>query len=84
MAAAVARARAINPDLLLEVEVESMEELDQAINASVDRVLLDNFNLAMLKDAAAFSADAYNRHRIEPRIFAPGAYLEWFYACPKA
>lgn len=56
MAAAVARARAINPDLLLEVEVESMEELDQAINASVDRVLLDNFNLAMLKDAAAFSA----------------------------
>ena len=56
MAAAVARAREINPNLLLEVEVESMAELEQAINASVDRVLLDNFNLAMLKDAAAFSA----------------------------
>jgi nicotinate-nucleotide pyrophosphorylase (carboxylating) len=48
---AVARARARHPGLLLEVEVETLEELSQAIGAGADRVLLDDFTPGMLRDA---------------------------------
>lgn len=41
--AAVAAARQRHPDLLLEVEVENLEELEQALAAGVDRVMLDEF-----------------------------------------
>ncbi|MBN8884556.1 MAG: carboxylating nicotinate-nucleotide diphosphorylase [Rudaea sp.] len=44
LAAAVAAARAAHPDLLLEVEVENFAELDQALAARVDRILLDEFS----------------------------------------
>lgn len=40
---AIANARALNPDLLLEIEVESFAELDEALAAQPDRVMLDNF-----------------------------------------
>jgi nicotinate-nucleotide pyrophosphorylase (carboxylating) len=39
--------------LRIEVEVENLAELDQAIAAGADIVLLDNFTLDMLKGAAA-------------------------------
>ncbi len=51
IAAAVSRGRALNPDLLLEVEVESLNELQQAIDAGVDRALLDNFSIAEITRA---------------------------------
>lgn len=51
MATAVTRARQLEPDRLLEVEVESLLELEQAIACQVDRVLLDNFSLDMLREA---------------------------------
>ncbi len=41
--AAVARARKLHPEVMVEVEVESFEELDQALAAGVDRVMLDEF-----------------------------------------
>jgi len=50
---AVTRARARHPDLLLEVEVESLEELAQAMQAGADRVLLDDFTPDMLREAVA-------------------------------
>ena len=53
---AVAAARAGHPDLLLEVEVESLDELSQAIAAGADRVLLDDFTPAMLREAVALAA----------------------------
>ncbi len=53
---AVAQARAMQPDTLLEVEVESLAQLGQAIDAGVDRVLLDNFNLEDLQQAVDLSA----------------------------
>lgn len=56
IAEAVRDARAIAADILLEVEVESLDELQQAIDAGVDRVLLDNFDLQMLRDAVALNA----------------------------
>ncbi len=50
--AAVTRAREYAGDgLLLEVEVESMSQLDEAIEAGVTRIMLDNFDLEMMKEA---------------------------------
>ncbi len=51
MASAVLKARQLKPDVLLEVEVENLQQLEQAIECKVDRVLLDNFNLDMLLQA---------------------------------
>ena len=51
IAAAVSRGRALKPDLLLEVEVESLDELQQAIDAGVDRALLDNFSIEKTRQA---------------------------------
>lgn len=51
--AAVARARRSHPNTLVQVEVENGDELRQAIAANADRVLLDNFDLAELREAVA-------------------------------
>lgn len=47
IAQAVAKARQIS-DVTLEVEVESMSELEQAIAAHPDRIMLDNFSVPQL------------------------------------
>ena len=49
--AAVERGRELQPDCFLEVEVEDLDQLQQAIDASVDRVLLDNFSIDLMKQA---------------------------------
>jgi len=54
--AAVEAARRIHPTLPLIVEVETLDELAQALNAGADRALLDNFTPAMLAEAVAFTA----------------------------
>ena len=51
VAAAVRAAHAHRPDLLLEVEVESLQQLDEALPLRVDRVMLDNFTQSMLVEA---------------------------------
>ncbi|KTC94463.1 carboxylating nicotinate-nucleotide diphosphorylase [Legionella erythra] len=48
---AILMAREKRPDLLIEVEVETLEELLEALNAGPDRILLDNFSHAMLAEA---------------------------------
>ena len=55
MAAAVSQARTSHPELLVEVEVENLEQLQQAIDSRVDRVLLDNFSLELLKQAVTLN-----------------------------
>ena len=60
IAKTVARAREMNPDKLVEVEVEDLEQLQQAIDASVDRVLLDNFSIDDMVAAVEL-----NQRRIE-------------------
>ncbi|GAB3034026.1 carboxylating nicotinate-nucleotide diphosphorylase [Oleiagrimonas citrea] len=50
---AVVAARARHPDLMLEVEVENLDELEQALDAGVDRVMLDEFGPEMLDLAVA-------------------------------
>lgn len=49
--AAVATAHKLHPHLLLEVEVENLDELEQALTAGVDRVMLDEFGDAELAQA---------------------------------
>ena len=44
LAAAVRAARAAHPHLLLEVEVETFDELHAALGADVDRIMLDEFS----------------------------------------
>jgi nicotinate-nucleotide pyrophosphorylase (carboxylating) len=53
LAAAVRRARAGAPQLSVEVEVEDFAELDQALDAGVDRIMLDDFSLADMRAAVA-------------------------------
>jgi nicotinate-nucleotide pyrophosphorylase (carboxylating) len=56
IAGAIASARRIAPDKQVEVEVENHAELEQALAAGADRIMLDNFSLAALRDAVAFTA----------------------------
>jgi nicotinate-nucleotide pyrophosphorylase (carboxylating) len=51
IARAVEEARRLHPEVLLEVEVENLAELGQALDAGVDRVLLDNFSLHDMRKA---------------------------------
>ena len=44
IAQAVNKAQQISPDKEIEVEVESLDELKQAVTAGADRVMLDNFS----------------------------------------
>jgi nicotinate-nucleotide pyrophosphorylase (carboxylating) len=51
IANAVAAARRLNPRVLLEIEVENLTQLREALEARVDRVLLDNFSLDQMREA---------------------------------
>jgi nicotinate-nucleotide pyrophosphorylase (carboxylating) len=53
---AVRRARAARPELPLEVEVRTLEELDEALEAGAPRVLLDNMDLATTRKAVQRTA----------------------------
>jgi nicotinate-nucleotide pyrophosphorylase (carboxylating) len=42
---AIKKARQINPDIPVEVEVETLQQLEAATNAGADIIMLDNFDL---------------------------------------
>ena len=52
---AVNMARALNRELAIEVEVENREELEQALQAGADRILLDNFTTDEIRQAVALT-----------------------------
>ncbi|PXX98453.1 carboxylating nicotinate-nucleotide diphosphorylase [Halomonas sp. LBP4] len=56
IAAAVREARDIARDLPVEVEVETFDELDQALAAGADIVMLDNFSLDDMREAVKRNA----------------------------
>ncbi len=56
IAAAVEQARFRNPGMFIEVEVENMQQLEQALQTDADRILLDNFPPEMLQQAVALNA----------------------------
>lgn len=55
--AAVSSARNIHGAMPVEVEVESLDELREALTAKADRMLLDNFPLELLEQAVAINHD---------------------------
>ncbi|MFS7222662.1 carboxylating nicotinate-nucleotide diphosphorylase [Rahnella inusitata] len=54
--AAVERALWIHADVPVEVEVESLDELQQALDAGADIIMLDNFTVPMMREGVALTA----------------------------
>lgn len=61
-AALAAAQRQFATGIEIEIEVESITELEEALAAGARRVLLDNFSLEQLREAVAFNA---GRARLE-------------------
>jgi len=59
---AVAAARRVSPGTPVEVEVENLDELEQALGAGADVVMLDELSLADMRTAVAITA---GRARLE-------------------
>lgn len=55
IAEAISEARHLNLGKPVEVEVESLAELEQALAAKADIVMLDNFDVAMMREAVAIN-----------------------------
>ena len=51
IAAAIVHARQINPHVRVEVEVENLDQLAEAVSASPDWIMLDNFSIENLREA---------------------------------
>ena len=49
--AAIVSARSLHPTQTVEVEVENLNELDEAISAGADIIMLDNFDLKQMHEA---------------------------------
>ncbi|MEP7186810.1 MAG: carboxylating nicotinate-nucleotide diphosphorylase [Rhodanobacter sp.] len=54
--AAVSAARRLHPELMVEVEVENLDELSLALGAAADRIMLDNFELPLMREAVQLAA----------------------------
>lgn len=59
VAEAFARVKKANPSIPVEVEVDTLEQLDAALQAGADLVLLDNMSPATMREAVAIAG----RHR---------------------
>jgi nicotinate-nucleotide pyrophosphorylase (carboxylating) len=51
LAAAVERARKYRPGLPVEVEAETLDQVDEALTARVETILLDNMSTAEIREA---------------------------------
>ena len=56
VAAAVKAAQALNSGVDIQIEVENMAELAQAIEAGAKSILIDNFTTDQMREAVAFTA----------------------------
>ncbi|CAM3001763.1 carboxylating nicotinate-nucleotide diphosphorylase [Legionella worsleiensis] len=59
IAKAISLARATNQHVLVEIEVETLDELREALAAHPDRILLDNFSLDLLAQAVQLNQPKY-------------------------
>lgn len=64
VAAAIAVARQVQPHLPLIVEVETLDELEQALAAGCDRILIDDFDAATRREAVRIAANPAFARRI--------------------
>jgi nicotinate-nucleotide pyrophosphorylase (carboxylating) len=62
--AAITAARQLNDRVMVEVEVENFDELNQALEANADRILLDNFTVDDMRRAATITR-AHRNARVE-------------------
>jgi nicotinate-nucleotide pyrophosphorylase (carboxylating) len=60
IAAAVEAARRIGGKVMIEVEVENLDELRQALDAKVNRILLDNYSLEDMRGAVRTAREHRN------------------------
>ena len=65
IAAAVSHARQIAGRALIEVEVENLDELRQALATDVDRIMLDNFDLDVMRRAVELTRSGGKRIELE-------------------
>lgn len=56
IAAAIKAAQTLDAGVLIEAEVETLQELQQALDAGAERILLDNFSLEDLREAVAINS----------------------------
>lgn len=56
IAAAVKKAFWLHPEVPVEVEVESLDELQQALAAAADIIMLDNFTLDQMREAVTITS----------------------------
>ncbi|EMB4323287.1 carboxylating nicotinate-nucleotide diphosphorylase [Pluralibacter gergoviae] len=59
---AVEKAFWLHPDVPVEVEVENLDELDEALKAGADIIMLDNFDTGQMREAVKITA---GRARLE-------------------
>ncbi len=55
--AAIENARELHAEMPVEIEVESLDELRDALSSRAERLLLDNFSIDMLREAVAINRD---------------------------
>jgi nicotinate-nucleotide pyrophosphorylase (carboxylating) len=60
IAAAVSAAHSLHPGIPVEVEVESLDEVREALAARADRLMLDNFEILLLKETVEINRDIGN------------------------
>lgn len=65
---AVIKAREIAPGKKVEVEVESIEELVQALDAECDVVMLDNFGISMMRQAVELNLQRSEEKRAKLEV----------------
>ncbi|MCH2454128.1 MAG: carboxylating nicotinate-nucleotide diphosphorylase [Idiomarina sp.] len=62
---AVKKAKQLNPGKTVEVEVENLDEFEQALTAEADIIMLDNFSLADIESAVATNNKAEHKAKLE-------------------
>lgn len=65
---AVKRARIIAPDKPVEIEVENLDECEQALAAQAERIMLDNFSLAEVAKAVALRGSRNTEFEVSGNI----------------
>jgi nicotinate-nucleotide pyrophosphorylase (carboxylating) len=65
IALAVAAAKRVGGSIPVEVEVESLAQLEEAIDAGADIAMLDNFSLPAMREGVAMNSGAKRRLKIE-------------------
>jgi len=58
--AIIKKSKLMYPDMVIEIEVENISDLEEAIIAGADRLLLDNFSYSMLKKACKINKELSN------------------------